>query len=66
MGSSKLYIDQEKMQSVKDWPAPTCIKELLEFLGFTSYHNRFVRSFAHVALLISKLYSNNDHGLAEQ
>ena len=37
-----------------DCPDPTSIKELQQFLRFANYYNRFIRSFASVALPISK------------
>ena len=37
VGSSKLLVDKEKVQSLKNWPAPTSTKELQQFLGFTNY-----------------------------
>ena len=40
---------------MKNYPAPTCIKELQQFLGFLEYSNMFFRSFAHMVLSISTI-----------
>ena len=55
VGSSKLLVDQEKVQSMKNWPAPTSITELQQLLGFDNYYSWFIKSFAYISLLISKL-----------
>ena len=34
MGFSKLEVDLEKAQSMKDWLTPICIRELQKYLGF--------------------------------
>ena len=40
---------------MKDWPSPTNIKQLQQFLGFANYCNRFIGSFDYMVLHISKL-----------
>ena len=55
LDSGKLWVAQEKVQSVKDWPAPISIKELQQFLGFVNYYNGFIRSFDYIVLPIFKL-----------
>ena len=42
-GSSKFQVDQEKVQSMEDWPASTSNKELQQFLGLAKYYKRFIR-----------------------
>ena len=38
-----------RIAAVKDYPAPTSVKEVRQFLGIASYYRRFVRGFANVA-----------------
>ena len=45
VGSGKLWVEKEKVQSIKDWRAHISIKELNQFLGFAKYYNRLIRSF---------------------
>ena len=39
----------ERVSAVKEFPKPTSIHEVRQFLGLTSYYRRFVRNFARVA-----------------
>lgn len=55
VGSGELQVDQSKVEPVRDWPAPTCVKELQQFLGFANYYHRFIRRFADIALPLSSL-----------
>ena len=41
--------DPDKISSVKAWPIPSTVKELRSFLGFCSYHRRFIEGFSQVA-----------------
>ena len=36
------------MQSVVDWPTPTCLREVLQFLGLTNFFIKFVRGYANL------------------
>ena len=39
----------EKIREVKEWPAPTNVKEIRQFLGLTGYYRRFVPGYANLA-----------------
>ena len=41
--------DPEKLSIVKDWPTPTNVKELRQFLGFAGYYRRFVKGYSTLA-----------------
>ena len=47
--------DPEKVSAVRDWIAPTNIKEVRSFLGFASYYRKHIRDFARVARPLHKL-----------
>ena len=47
--------DPDKIAVIHQWPAPTNLKELRQFLGFASYYRRFIKTFANIAAPLYKL-----------
>jgi len=39
----------EKIQALKDWPTPHCLKDVRAFLGLASYYRKFMKGFATIA-----------------
>ena len=44
-----------KIKAIKDFPAPTNVKKVREFLGLSNFYRRFVPHYAAIALPINKL-----------
>ena len=38
-----------KIEDVKSWPIPDCLKSVWQFLGFVGYYRRFIPNFADPA-----------------
>ena len=47
--------DPDKIAVLKDWPAPSNIKELRSFLGFAGYYRRFVCNYSKIAKPLNSL-----------
>ena len=47
--------DPKKVSCVQEWPIPTDVKELQQFLGLASYYRWFVKNFAHKARPLYRL-----------
>ena len=60
MGRHGLECDPTKIEDVKLWPVPDCLKSVRQFLGFVGYYRRFIPRFADVATplvsLTAKMY----------
>ncbi len=41
--------DPEKVRKIREWPQPTGVIEVRQFVGLASYYRRFVKDFASVA-----------------
>ena len=50
-----IQTDPDKTAVIHQWPAPTNLKEIRQFLGFASYYRRFIKNFANVAAPLYKL-----------
>ena len=50
-----VHTDPEKIQHVKEWPAPKTIKEVRSFLGLCSYYRKCIAGFAQIARPLHKL-----------
>ena len=51
--------DPEKIEKVVHWPAPSGLKELQSFLGFTNYYRRFVKNYSELVSPLTKLTRKN-------
>ena len=49
VGRRGLECDPAKIEDVKSWPVPDCLKSVRQFLGFVGYYRRFIPNFADVA-----------------
>ena len=49
VGRRGLECDPTKIEDVKLWPVPDCLKSVRQFLGFVGYYQRFIPRFADVA-----------------
>ena len=45
----KISLDSVKPKGIRDWPAPTTVKEVQSFLGFGNFYRKFINKFSEVA-----------------
>ena len=46
VGRRGLECDPKKIEDVKTWPIPDCLRSVRQFLGFVGYYRRVVPGFA--------------------
>jgi len=54
--------DPAKMRAVTNYPVPTNVKELRQFLGLTNYYRKFVEHYAHITEPLHNLTRKSDKG----
>ena len=47
--------DPKKVQSVVDWPRPTCLREVLQFLGLTNFFIKYMQGYANLTRPLTDL-----------
>ena len=51
--------DPGKIEAVRGWPTPRCLRETRAFLGLCSYYRKFLGGFAHIAAPLHALTKKN-------
>jgi len=49
----------EKLEAIKTWPTPHCLRDVRAFYGLASYYRKFVKNFAAIAEPLSRLTKKN-------
>ena len=57
--SEGVHVDPAKIESIKDWAAPTTPTEVRQFLGLAGYYRRFIEGFSKIAKSLTKLTQKN-------
>ena len=45
----------DKLEIIKNWPTPHCLRAVRAFFGLASYYRRFVKGFATIAEYLTRL-----------
>ena len=51
----QVRMDKHKVQKAQDWPVPTSVTEVQQFLGFTGFYCYFIQGYSSIARLLLKL-----------
>jgi hypothetical protein len=49
VGKDSLEMSNQDIEVVREWPVPTCTRDVERFLGLANYHRGFVKGFAEIA-----------------
>ena len=50
-----IKIDSAKVEAIKQWDTPTCIREVRSFIRFCNFYCQFIRDFLKIAGLLNTL-----------
>jgi transposase InsO family protein len=60
VGNGVLRPCRDKLAVIRDWPRPSNVHEVRQFLGLASYYRRFVKGFAAIAGPLFELLKESD------
>jgi hypothetical protein len=52
-------MDPKKVEVIRRWKEPTCLKELQSFLGFANFYRRFIDNYSGIVKPLTALTSKN-------
>ena len=55
-------MERARVEAVADWPAPTTIKEIQKFLGFTGFYRRFIQGYSKATAPLTNLLKGGRKG----
>jgi transposase InsO family protein len=50
-----IHMEPSRVSAIREWPIPTCVKDVQVFLGFTGFYRRFVRNYSKVVAPLTDL-----------
>ena len=59
IGARGVSMASNKVDSVVQWPEPTKVKELQQFLGFANFYRRFIQGYSRIIGPMTKLLKKN-------
>ena len=54
-----IQVDSKKIEDVAEWPRPTTVTEIRNFLGLAGYYRRFVKNFSKIVMPLTRLTQKN-------
>ena len=53
-----IHMDPDKVQDIKDWPAPTTVTGIRQFIGLANQYRRFIKDYSQIAKPMRQLICN--------
>jgi len=55
IGERGVHVDPTKIKVIRDFPTPTTLMELRNFLGLSNFYRRFMLGFSHITWPLSQV-----------
>lgn len=55
----RIAMDPTKLSGIRDWPTPTRVKHVQQFLGFANFYRRFIPGYANITKPLDRLKVKN-------
>ena len=55
ISTTGIVMDPTKIKTVQEWPTPSTVKQVQEFLGFCNFNRRFIEHYSTKSLPLTKL-----------
>ena len=52
-------MSSDKVSAISDWPQPTKLKEIQQFLGFANFYRRFILGYSRIIVPLTRLLRKN-------
>jgi transposase InsO family protein len=50
-----IQMSNDKIQTIQDWTAPTTVKQVQSFLGYTNFYRKFIKNYSAIARPLTDL-----------
>lgn len=61
----RITVDPNKVETIREYPLPTNLKELRSFLGLASYYRKFIENFAHITKPLT-IFLRGENGMVKK
>ena len=48
VGAEGIKMDQEKVETIREWPTPEQLRHVRAFLGFANFYRRFIKGYSEI------------------
>ena len=55
ISTDSIKIDSAKVDAIKQWDTPTCVRKICSFIGFCNFYCQFIKNFFKIAELLNTL-----------
>ncbi|MGL5356104.1 MAG: hypothetical protein ACRDAQ_06105, partial [Cetobacterium sp.] len=59
-----IQMDQRKVDTIRNWPLPSTVKELQCFLGFANFYRRFIHKYSFFSAPLTSLHKGRPKSLS--